>query len=311
MNDIGGLPVGADYINAYNSRFSPSTVHCRNTALVRYFERYLLEKAISTFEFTIPKNWAKNYFQYILYFWGYIGVINTPKYGVICQGGGLSGYNVFYQPTTLMVTNPLINGATEYKIGRDCEIIQLQPDYGGVYDIVSYYADQLALLAEAFAINSINTKVAYVFGAASKNGAETFKKMYDKIQGGDPAVFIDRSLYTDDGSPAWQLFTQNVKQTYIGSDLLEDVKRVEMMFCEEVGIPTANIIKKERLITDEVNANNFEVSGKLKLWLETVKEGIEKVNNMFHVKLDVKLREGLERGDVSNGNTVNFGDVSS
>lgn len=307
--NIGALPAQADFINVYNSYFSPSTVHCKNTGLVRFFERYLLQKAMSPFKYNLPDSWAKNYFLYILYFWGYIGVLNTNRYGVICQGGGLSGYDVFYQPDKLIVINPLFKGQrVECKIGRNCEVIKLQPDWGGVYDIVSYYADLLAILAEAAGINAINTKLAYVFGSKNKTAAETFKKMFDQIQGGNPAVFIDKTLYNDDGSPAWLYFNQDVKSTYIVSDVLEDMKKVEMMFCEEVGIPTTNIIKKERLITDEANANNFEVRGKILIWLECVRESMAKVNDMFGLNLSVELRPELD-GGVEYGNVVNNGNV--
>ena len=42
-----GAPVMYNYINQYNSSISPSTNHCKNTQLFWYFQRYLLQKAIS------------------------------------------------------------------------------------------------------------------------------------------------------------------------------------------------------------------------------------------------------------------------
>lgn len=48
-NDFTNLtiPVMYDTKNLYNAVVSPSTVHCRNTMLQRYFRRYLMQKAIS------------------------------------------------------------------------------------------------------------------------------------------------------------------------------------------------------------------------------------------------------------------------
>ena len=86
--DIGwGVPETYDYINMYNASFSPSTVHVKNVALQRFFRRYLFQKAISVFEWKLPKTWNRDYFLYVLYAWGYIGVVETNKYGVICQAG--------------------------------------------------------------------------------------------------------------------------------------------------------------------------------------------------------------------------------
>ena len=91
--DIGyGVPETYDYINMYNSSFSPSTVHVKNVALQRFFRRYLFQKAISVFKWKLPETWNRDYFLYVLYAWGYIGVVETNKYGVICQAGVPYGY---------------------------------------------------------------------------------------------------------------------------------------------------------------------------------------------------------------------------
>ena len=74
------IPSNYEFENLYNSMRSPSTVHCRNTALVEYYTKYLLEKAISVFKFDgLPETWARNYFQYVLFGYGYIAIINTDK----------------------------------------------------------------------------------------------------------------------------------------------------------------------------------------------------------------------------------------
>ena len=112
-----GIPASYDYINAANAAVSPSTVHCRNTALSQYFRRYLLQKAMSLYKWKLPEHWSKNYFLYVLYCWGYIAVVNTSKFGVIPQGCTLTGYNVFYQPTNAIITNPLLRGNLEPRIG--------------------------------------------------------------------------------------------------------------------------------------------------------------------------------------------------
>ena len=80
------------------------------------------------------------------------------------------------------------------------------------------------------------------------------------------------------------------------SDLLSDLRKIEAMFATEVGIPNANTDKKERLITDEVNANNFETRSKCELWLEELKKGCEEANNMFGLDLSVDWREDLQEG---------------
>lgn len=284
------IPASYDYINLYNSSFSPSTVHVKNTGLQRYFRKYLLQKAISVFKWKLPEEWDPDYFKYTLYGLGYIAVLNTRSFGVICQGGALGGYNLYYRPSYIMITNPLLKETITADIGSDCALIKLQPDYSSIMDIVNYYADQMALASEAVGMNLVNVKTGVVFGAKDKAQAESYKKMFDKLADGDPAVFIDKNMLDDQGKPNWMPFVQNLGQQYITDKLLSDIRKIEAMFDTEIGIPNANTDKAERLITDEVNANNTETATRCELWLESIRRGIDDANNMFGLTLSVDWR---------------------
>lgn len=304
-----GFPTNYDYINVQNAAVSPSTVHCRNTALSQYFRRYLLQKAMSLFKWKLPEHWSKNYFLYVLYCWGYLAVVNTSTFGVIPQGCTLTGYNVFYQPTNAIITNPLLRGIMEPRIGSQCTIIRLQPDYGGIMDIVGYYGDMLALCAESVGMNLMNTHLAYVFAAGNKTAAESFKKMYDRVASGEVCTVIDKNLFRDDGSKAWEAFEQNLKQVYISSDILSDMRKIEAMFDTDIGIPNANTDKRERLVTDEVNANNVETQSKCAMWLEELQESIKATNDMFGLDISVEWRfpDAYEGGVNNVGNSKPVG----
>jgi hypothetical protein len=297
-----------DYINLYNASRSPSTVHVKNTALQFYFRKYLLQKAISVFKWTLPEDWDKDYFLYTLYGMGFIAILNTDRYGVICQQCAPGGYNLYYRPSYVIVTNPLLPKSLTLNIDRDCVLLKLQPDYSSITDIVGYYADQLALCSEAMGANLINTKSGTVFGAESKAQAESFKKMYDNLSEGDPAVVIGKKLLDAEGKPTWFPFTQNVKESYVVSDILSDMRKIEEMYDTEIGIPNANTDKRERLIDSEVNANNVETASRCELWLETVRKEIDKANNMFpgiNLSVDWRVNPQTEISDGWEGGTQN------
>ena len=290
LNGGYDIPMGYGEINLYNADFSPSTVHCKNTYLQRYFRKYLLQKAISVFKWTLPNEWDEDYFKYILYGIGYIAVLETRSFGVICQGGALGGYNLYYRPSYIMITNPLLKETITANIDIDCAIIKLQPDYSSIMDIVGYYADQLALSAEALGMNMVNVKSGVVFGAKDKTQAQSYKKMFDKMQDGDPAVFIDKQLLDEAGKPNWYPFVQNMKEQYIADSILSDMRKIEAMFDTDIGIPNANTDKKERLLTDEINANNVETATRCELWLDSIRKGIDKANAMYNLSLSVDWR---------------------
>ena len=278
-----------DYINLYNASRSPSTVHVKNSRLRNYFRKYLMQKAISVFKWNIPDEWDKDYFLYTLYGAGFIAILDTDRYGVICQQCAPGGYNLYYRPSYVIVTNPLLPTMT-LNIDRDCVLVKLQPDYSSICDIVGYYADQLALASEAMGVNLVNTKSGIVFGAENKAQAEAYKKMFDNLSEGDPATVIGKNLLNDDGSPSWFPFVASVKESYVTTDILSDMRKIEAMFDTDIGIPNANTDKRERLISDEVNANNVETATRCELWLETIRKEFEKANAMFGLKLSVDWR---------------------
>ena len=297
-----------DFINRYNAHIKPSTVHSQDNATAWYFRRYLIGKIMSVFEFDgIPETWSTNYFLYSLFMFGYVVVLRTDKFGVIPQGGmnvSLYGYDVFYQPTNAVISNPLLTGITQPQIGIECELIKMQPDYGGCWDIVSYYADLLALASESLAVNITNSKLAYVFACQDKTVAESFKKMVDQINEGNPAVFADKKLFDDNGDPLWTTFQNNLKQNYVAGDMLNDMLKIDARFCTDIGIPNVNLAKKSGVTDNEVEANNVDTKSKASLWLETIQDSLDKVNKMFDLDISVKFRFNQEDNDnvaVDNG----------
>lgn len=297
-------PYDYTYINAANSLISPSTVHCRNAELTWYFRRYLIQKAISVFKWKMPASWDPDFFRYALYARGYLAIVRTDKFGVIPTLCTLGGYNVFYRPLYAVITNPLLTGILQPVIDEQCVIIRLQPDYGSIMDLVNYYADMLSLSAEAAGINLVNTKLGFAAAARSKAAAESLKKMFDQLQAGNPLVVYDKDL-ADSDAPLFEFFTQNLQNTFITPDILLSMRKIEQEFLTKIGLPNTNTEKKERLTTDEVNANNGETQALADLWLETINRECAKARKMFNLKefsADWRIDP--------DGNTVNNGPVS-
>lgn len=284
------VPITYDYMNLYTAVYQPGTVHCKDTRLAGFFFRYLMEKIYSVFEFDIPEEWDRTYFLWSLFCVGRMAVFDTPEYGVIFQHCTLNGRGIYYQPTRAMVANPVLRDAKDLEIGRDCALIKMQPDYCGASDIVSFYADMLALCAEAAGMNILNSKLAYVFAAKNKAAAETFKKLYDAIASGNPAVVADKALLNDDGEIDVQMFNQDLSRNYIAGEMLEDMAKWDARFNTEIGIPNVNIAKQSGVTVDEVHANDIDSKTKASLWLDTIRKGFDEANRMYGLNLSVKFR---------------------
>lgn len=295
------IPVEYRYENMYNGSRSPSTVHVKNTRLYRFFRKYLLQRAISVFKWQIPESWDKDYFLYTLYGRGFLAIFDTDRYGVIPQECAPGGFNLYYRPAWVMITNPLL-GTLQKNIDTDCVLLKLQPDFGSIIDLVGFYADMMALAAEAVGMNFINVKTGTIFGAESEAQAQAYYKMFDKISEGNPAVVIGKKLLDPEGKPTWFPFTQNVKEAYIASDVLSDLIKIRAMFDTEIGIPSVNTQKKERLIVPEANSNNTETAALGDLWLDTLRKEIGKANAMFQgINMTVDWRVDPDPDDQEEG----------
>ena len=276
------LPLSEHIINEVNSCYSPKTP-IKTSFQYIFYCRYLYQKIISVFKWTIPNSWSKSMFLLTLYSRGYAGVIKTDEYGVIYNPCSVGGRNIFYEPAYILMANPLLPDITgkQLEISTECALIRLTPDYLGVLDLVGFYAEKMALCSQGIDVNITNSKLSYVFSAKDHTQAKTFKKMYDQITDGEPAVVVDKKLFNDDGSPNWQLFTQNLKQTYITDMLISDMRKIEDEFNTRIGLPNANTDKRERLISDEVNANNVETETLPELWLDNLHRSIDQAVQLY------------------------------
>lgn len=304
-------PIYYQSANQAYANNQPSFVHVNNTDLAQMFKRWLLQDAMAVYDWKMPESWNKNYVLYCLYCWGFFAVLNTDKFGIIPQGGSLSGFNVMYQPSHVMIANPLLLGSRRLAIGKDTEIVQLKDDYCGVMDLVNWYGDLLALAAETSATNLTNSKLAYVFMAQDTRAAESMKKLYDQITAGQPAVVADKSLANrSSGKLDVTTFAQNLGQNYIAKDILDTMRQLKDMFCTEIGIPNANKSKKERMITAEAESNAVEVYNKAMVTLQRLQEGCKRVHKLFGLTksdLWVTMRGGED--DVYFGNNERAGTV--
>ena len=302
---MANVPFYYDYINTVESSAQPANMHVLNTQVGRFYQRYLLKKALAVFKWSLPDWWDENYFLYVLYCRGFAAIFDSGKFGVIPQECGLQGYNVFYRPTDVIIANPLLD-IKRLRIGEKAVLMQLQPDYMGVLDLCGHYAEKMALASAAINQNLWHTKISTVFFAGSDAEQQSIKKAYDRMTDGDPMVVVNKNLRDADGNLKYEVFNRDVKQSYVISDLIADLRKIEAEFDTRVGIPNANTDKRERLITDEVNANNVETTILSDMWMDSIQDGIEEIRKMFGIEIkcerrydDANLRNDVSVGSVS------------
>lgn len=286
-------------INIAQAHGQPAQVYL-DSAIFNYWSRSLYQRMTSIFEWTVPKTWQgknKDFFNWLLFAQGFVGVINSEKYGYIfqpCQPGG--DRNIFYQVNSFIITNPYdASISREYKKGVDIEILELTPDSMGVFDIIEHYASRLAYLYTAVNTSLLVCRNPRILASRSKTGAAALRTAMDKIISGDPFIIFDKDIMWPDAKTKEDaLFDINptpAKENYITSMLLEDEKTILKEFDSAVGILNIENGKAERLVTSEAEAQMTNSTAAAFSWLDCLKDSIDNIKRLFpDIELDVRLR---------------------
>lgn len=272
-------------------------------ALTAYYRTWALKKIFGAFEFSgIPDTWDYDYFLTRLFIDGHIAVTDT-EIGVIPLRCGITGVNVFEHPTTAIFANPVLGNFERDLFGDDpktsCALIKLQYDYNGVMPIVYKYAALLSECDISINVNLRNCKVAFIGFVDSKQQAAITEKLFTEIESGKPAVYVKKG----DALTQEDIYYNHVKETYIANDVQLLKQSIINDFLTEVGLNNANTDKRERLIVDEVNANDEEIRANVQHWLDTMSEGIRRANSLFDLNLNVTLRKFSGEGGADAGKT--------
>lgn len=280
-----------DYTSTYPKKVDP------NSTTYWYYIRALFRKAMSIYQFDgIPDNWDLDYFISNLLGRGMVAITNTAL-GVLPLQCGVSGINVFNHPTTVIIANPVL-GNLQRTIDEDCALVKISYDYRGIMDIVYRYAYMLAECDASISVNLMNSKVAFIGLVESKQQANSMKAMYDMIARGEPAVFVKGSQINQD-----TILYNHVKENFVASDIQILKRKIMSEFLTEIGVNNANTDKRERLTDNEVEANDSEIQLNAGYWLDNMREGLNKANELYNLNLSVDLKNTFNtEGEIDNAN---------
>lgn len=310
-------PLNYGELNAVASTISPTDINY-NSYSFGYWERALFQRACYSLKITEPEilnGDILDFFYYCLFKFGYVAFWDDAVYGKIFNPCTLYGYDVYYQPTEAIITNPRLKGDTSrrYKIGSECEVIKLSPDYMGIWDIIQYYSMKLSSLDPAIDVSVQNSKVPFILTGRTKGGIATLKKMVDQLIGGKSAIFLDERVLPDlkDGqSPINFLDRPQLKNSYVTDLLLRDMQTILNSFDAEIGIPTVPYEKKERMVVSEAESKEMESQARITIWKECLSSSFDVVNSHFgtdfkvETRLEVDRKENIQNGEINTTGNV-------
>lgn len=301
-------PYVYDELNILGSHYTPQPVKAFDNKYYRYWCRSLVQRMQSALILDTP--WEANELNFLywcLFKRGFVAVIKTPEYGLVFQPCSIGGYNIYYQPAYVIITNPKFKNInkTKYELGSEALLLQLTPDYLGTWDIVSVFAEKLAGLDSGINMSIINNRLAWILGAKTKAASEAIKRIFDKINRGEPTVIYDKRICDDPQSketPFQFLERPNLRNNYLTPDQIQDQQSILNMFDAEIGIPTIPYNKKERMVASEAESREVDSLARITVWNDCLNQCFNKINEKWGTNMSSSIRHDLiPSGGVDSG----------
>lgn len=289
-------PFSERTINLYENLKVPAIYWKDKSLEYQYWFRSLLQKIDSALVFkNLPTGWCDDFFHACLWIFGYVAVFDTAredlqKYGedgIVFQPCTLGGYDFYYNPRWVQITNPMY--VKRLTIGKEAELLKLTPDFFGVYDIIDHYSTRLAELSKSIMMSIINSKFAFVLSSETESGSAVLKKVFDKVQAGEPLVIYKQDT-SDEVIPSKEPFaawSQELAKNFILKDQLDCLEQVLREFYVEIGL-AVSVEKQERLITAEADFAEAQSQARLACWVQTLKESFKIINEHFGTNMEVE-----------------------
>ena len=274
-------------------------------SLYRYYFDFILRLLYRVIIFEdVPETVSETFLKMVLYTMGKACFLRGDQIG---EGEELLALNctradtpdVYYIPHKVLVTNPRLKKSYNIEPGTDCEIVYLsEPDKyalgefgGGLYELIRRTATMLADNDISINIAQKNTRLVNLVSGDTQNTVDSIRAVITAMYEGEPTIVVKSSLIDKlQGIPLIQSTSQqNLVQ------LIEVQQYIIAHFYEQIGITTHDQMKRERLITAEINDNLDLAFLNIDDILESVSEGLERVNNMFGTNITCKLNPIIER----------------
>lgn len=242
----------------------------------------------------LPDDANKEFIMSQLLLVGRIAVFKTKGKTYFLNGhiGGIP--DEYYYPTKVLIANPVL-GSFDLERDKEAVMVYLTPTdrildvpksptiiYGGLFSLISMVANILAECMTTVNTTLMNTRVHAIYTADTESAAKSAEPILKSIYMGKPYSVVTSELLE-------RLNVNPLSEHGLSNCLIETLEvcqYVLSLFWNGIGIDANYNMKRERLITAEVDKNIQSLIVPIQTILETLNDGFKKVNDLFGINVE-------------------------
>lgn len=278
------------------------SAYMNNRTYMQYYNR-LTELALSVFEWqNLPKTVDQRFLEMCLFSDGMCVFFEDEVLGYLglrCMIGGK--LNVYQIPTDRRAY--ATNGYQKELDGTNSVIIFNNYLHTNSMLDVEMFSKRLYNLDRAIDVNA-NAQKTPVLIQCDESQRLTMKNLYKQYEGNEPFIFGSKGL------DANGLKVLQTGAPYVADKLYELKTQIWNEALTYLGISNINVVKKERMITDEVTRNQGGTVASRYSRLESRRQACKQINEMFGLDIWVDYREEQEKENEEEEEEYRGGEVN-
>jgi len=255
-----------------------------------YYLRHLLTLVNEIVQIEdLPESVNETFLKYCIFMQGKCTTFRADE----IDGGEILGLNgtysdipdVYYIPEYMLITNPRLHKTYRLKRDKECAVIYCREvdkysagDFGGLYLLLHKTAVLLADNCISINVAQKNTRLLNLIGADDQQTKDSIDAIMAAMYAGKPYKAVQTSLISQLSSVPLQPTAQN---RYL-VDLIQVEQYILSHFYESIGLSTHDQMKKERLVTSEINDNIDLSLFNIYNIIKTINKGFELFNKLFN-----------------------------
>ncbi len=263
------------------------------------FIRYMLARTLQMFKYKgLPETVPQKELEQLLQVQGY-AFITEHDGEIYAFSGSLGGVpGVYGEPTEIVIANPAVKFNKTLNLEKEGVLFNNDDMQQGLIPLISKYATILNENEITMILSTINKRVNNLISVSDDNTADSAKKYLDGLEAGKIGYIMENRLYES-------LKAKTISETNSTRlvDLIELQQYIKASLYNELGLNSNFNMKKERLISEEVEINSNSIFPLVDNMLHCRQEAVEKINAMFGTSITVEFSSSWAKREVQ-GNSI-------